>query len=78
MNKLLTINETARILRCGRNKVIQLIKDNIFPVVIINDRYFIRPSDVENYINSHLYFYTNIQSHTLSHNVIIQKKEEKV
>lgn len=50
-NKLLTVNEVAKILRVSNMTVYRLVKSKQLPAIRVGKNYRIKESDVEEYLN---------------------------
>ncbi len=50
-NKLLTVNEVAKILRVSNMTVYRLVKGKQIPAIRVGKNYRIKESDVEKYLN---------------------------
>lgn len=50
-NKLLTVNEVAKILRVSNMTVYRLVKGQQIPAIRVGKNYRIKESDVEKYLN---------------------------
>jgi len=53
--ELLTVDETIRILRCGRTRVGDMLRAGELPSIKIGRRRFIRRNDLERFLDAHEY-----------------------